>query len=589
MEAKVISRGVGRSAVAAAAYMSCSRMYNDYDGVQHDYTRKQGLIWQQVFLPDMVPAEWTDREVLWNAVEEAEKTKDSRLAREFVVALPVELGRDQWIALLTEFIQTNFVADGMCADVCIHDTDGHNPHAHIMLTVRPLTKDGKWQHKTEKEYLCLRDGEERGFTAAEFKSAQSDGWEKQYQYKVGRKKVYMTPSVAEAQGYERASKSPKSTKYGRQNPIAARWNSEEQLVLWRTAWSDVTNQFLERSGRDEQIDHRSHAERGLDEQPTIHEGVVARVLERKGIVSERCELNRQIRADNALLRELKSLFKKLMDAVKNTIPAIAEAMEAVRQKMITIRYHFLHIRSEKTRINHTLRDVRPDIKRYEDIVRQLKAKIRERRILVGEKKTIPAIYMFRHRELAQKIAGLTEDIEELKSEKALLLNQLDCVDDHCMTAVKQRVTSMESSLKKLDQQETKYTDELNAALVQYGELQQWATDIDTIELDAARQAIRPNKEYEMLQRLQNIYGKRFESKILIQSRKDIADLLDEPSAPVSIRQKLQQSYEHKNRQHHVKEHGQDRYILILFQNYAILRYIEFLAGDLAWKQCQQNK
>ena len=130
--------------MAAAAYMSCSRIYNDYDGVQHDYTRKQGLVWQQVFLPDIAPAEWADREILWNAVEEAEKTKDSRLAREFVAALPVELGRGQWIALLTEFIQTNFVAEGMCADVCIHDTDGHNPHAHIMLTVRSLTREGSW-------------------------------------------------------------------------------------------------------------------------------------------------------------------------------------------------------------------------------------------------------------------------------------------------------------------------------------------------------------------------------------------------------------------------------------------------------------
>ena len=124
-------------------------MCNDYDGIQHDYTRKQGLIWQQVFLPDMAPAEWVDREVLWNAVEENEKTKDSRLAREFVMALPIELNKDGWTALLTDFIQKQFVADGMCADVTIHNTDGHNPHAHIMLTIRPLTADGKWQHKTE--------------------------------------------------------------------------------------------------------------------------------------------------------------------------------------------------------------------------------------------------------------------------------------------------------------------------------------------------------------------------------------------------------------------------------------------------------
>ena len=80
LEAKMVSRGAGRSAVAASAYLSCSRMLNDYDGVQHDYTRKQGLAWQAVFLPPMAPPEWQDREKLWNAVEEAEKTKDSRLA-----------------------------------------------------------------------------------------------------------------------------------------------------------------------------------------------------------------------------------------------------------------------------------------------------------------------------------------------------------------------------------------------------------------------------------------------------------------------------------------------------------------------------
>ena len=89
LEAKVISRGTGRSAVAASAYLSCSKILNDYDGVQHDYTRKKGLVWQEVFLPEFAPSEWKERGVLWNAVEENEKTKDSRLAREFVVALPI--------------------------------------------------------------------------------------------------------------------------------------------------------------------------------------------------------------------------------------------------------------------------------------------------------------------------------------------------------------------------------------------------------------------------------------------------------------------------------------------------------------------
>lgn len=312
LEAKVVSRGTGRSAVAAAAYMSCSQILNDYDGVQHDFTHKKGLIWQQIFLPEYAPVEWQERSALWNAVEENEKTKDSRLAREFVVALPVELDQEPWKSLLSDFINEQFVTDGMCVDVAIHDPSppGHNPHAHIILTVRPLDKQGKWQYKTEKEYLCIKDGEERGFTSTEFKAAQADGWEKQYQYKVGKKSVYKTPSSAEAQGYERINKYPKSTKFGRQNPISERWNSDEQLILWRAAWADTTNLYLERAGIDQRIDHRSHAECGLDEQPTIHEGVVARALEKKGIISDRCEINRQIKADNALLRELKTTVKK---------------------------------------------------------------------------------------------------------------------------------------------------------------------------------------------------------------------------------------------------------------------------------------
>ena len=533
-------------------------MYNDYDGVQHDYTRKQGLAWQQVFLPEIAPTEWADRQVLWNAVEEAEKTKDSRLAREFVVALPVELGRDEWIALLTDFIQVNFVAEGMCADVCIHDTDGHNPHAHVMLTVWPLAENVKWQNKTEKEYLCVKDGEERGFTATEFKSAQAEGWEKQYQYKVGRKKAYMTPSAAEAQGLERVSKYPKSTKYGRQNPITARWNSEEQIILWRAAWADSVNRCLERSGHEERVDHRSNAERGLDEQPTIHEGVAARAMEKKGIISDRCELNRQIKADNALLRELKSLVKKLMGAVKNTVPAIAEAMETIRQKMIVFRYQLLHIGSGKRQITDTLHAVQPDIKRYNDVVKQLKAKIKERRVLLDEKKNTPAIQVFRHRELAQKIAILTEDIEELKNEKVLLSNQFNCTDDYGMDEIKQHVASMESSLETLNRQEEKYTAELDVALAQYAELQQQAADMDAMEVDAARHAIRPDKEREIAQRLQAAYGKKFNSGALAQSRKVVAEMLEEPVEQVSVRQALQQLQGQQNRESHKKEHSQER-------------------------------
>lgn len=245
-EAKVITRGTGRSVVAAAAYASCSQIYNEYDGIHHDYVKKRGNVYSEIFLPSNAPTEWQNRAELWNAVEAAEKSKDSRLARELIVALPVELQLDEWKSILHKFIKENCVDKGMCADVNIHDTDGHNPHAHILLTVRPLDEKGKWQAKTQKEYLCKRSYEERGFTADEFKAAQTDGWEKQYQYFVGKKKIYITHSEAIAQGLERANKYPKSTKYGRQNPICAEWNSEEQITKWRKAWEDVINLELER-------------------------------------------------------------------------------------------------------------------------------------------------------------------------------------------------------------------------------------------------------------------------------------------------------------------------------------------------------
>ena len=527
LEAKVISRGAGRSAVAAAAYMSCSQILNDYDGVQHDYTRKGGLIWQQILLPASAPPGWADRGTLWNAVEENEKTKDSRLAREFVVALPVELGKADWQDLLTEFIKDHFVTEGMCADVCIHDTDGHNPHAHIMVTVRPLAENGQWQHKTEKEYLCLRDGEEMGFTAAEFKQAQKEGWEKQYQYQVGRKKEYMTPSAAEAAGYERVSRTPKSTRFGRQNPIAARWNSDEQLVRWRAAWADVTNRYLERTGAETRIDHRSHADRGILEQPTIHEGVTARAMEQQGFISDRCELNRQIKADNKLLRELRSAFEKIAQAVKNTLPALAAAMETLRRNMLIFRYQILHTKAGRRRIKNTLAAVMPALRRYADLVDQIKTLSRERKGLLDEKKATSVLNILKQRELAKGIARLSEDIEELRSEKAMILSRFDKADDDGMKEVKKWVASMESSLQRLEQTEAKYQAELDAALAQFRELAGEAEGVDKVELDIQRQSLRKAYTCDARDKLQQDHGEQYNVITMLEAEQDVEHLLRE--------------------------------------------------------------
>ena len=548
----MVSRGAGRSAVAAAAYLSCSRLLNEYDGVQHDYTRKQGLGWRQVFLPATAPAEWQDREILWNAVEETETAKDSRLAREFVAALPIELSREEQIQLLQDFIKEQFVADGMCADAAIHDPypPGHNPHAHILLTVRPLDEKGKWQYKTEKEYLCVKDSEERGFTAAEFKQAQGDGWEKQYQYKAGKKKVYMVPSAAQAQGYERVSKYPKSTKYGRQNPISERWNSEEQLVFWRKAWADVTNLHLERAGQEERIDHRSHAERGLEEQPTIHEGVIARALEKKGIVSDRCELNRQIKADNALLRELKAQMKKMAQAVKNSLPAIAEAMETLRANMIVFRYQLRHISRGKYKLSQYLDAAKPTFAEYLALVQKIKTAAKERKTMLTEKKEISFWNASKHKELSAKIAKLTEDIEELKSEKAVLLNQLDYADDSGIAAIKKDIADAEASLSKLEQQEKKYSAQLEAALNEYTNLKVRGADFDAAELYAQRMILRADIMAAAVDHVQAAYGEKYDSVMMFNSKRDVSALLhDEDKC---------RAYEQKSSQKKQQEHGSEQ-------------------------------
>ena len=548
LEAKVISRGAGRSACAASAYLSCSAIYNDYDGVQHDYTRKKGLVWEQVFLPYSAPSAWQDREILWNAVEENEKTKDSRLAREFVPALPIELTSEQWEELLTDFIQNSFVSDGMCADVAIHDPDppGHNPHAHILLTVRPLNPDGTWQYKTEKEYLCVRDGEERGFTAAEFKEAQAEGWEKQYQYKVGRKKEYLAPSEAEAKGYERTSKYPKNTKYGRQNPISDRWNSEEQLVLWREAWANAVNRSLERYGFDERVDHRSHAARGLDEQPTVHEGVIARALEEKGVISDRCELNRQIKRDNTLLRELKAQVKKLMQAVKNTIPALAEAMESVRENMIIFKYQLGYILTGKRRLTNNLDVIKPELERYTQIAGRIKEKSKERNTLLSEKKATPMLNILKHRELSRRIAELTEELEELRSEKKQLLAMMDYAEDTGLSTVRKDISAMEANLARLEQQEKKYTTELNAALAEYVELKTQASDFDPDELAMAQLESRLQKEASAESRVQAAYGDKYDFWTMIGAKREVAELLGEEE-PRSIRERLRRKEYEKQR------------------------------------------
>ena len=211
---QVISRGKGKSAVAAAAYRAGETIKNEYDGTVHDYTRKGGVVYTEILLPGHAPREYADRAVLWNAVEKIEKAENSQLARELDIALPTVFTLEQNTSLAREYVQKTFVEKGMCADLCIHDKGDGNPHMHIMLTMRPINENGTWSGKQKKEYILDRNGN----------------------------KIY----------------DPKKRQYKCRSIPSTDWNNRENADIWRAVWEDMANAELERLGFDTRIDRRTY-------------------------------------------------------------------------------------------------------------------------------------------------------------------------------------------------------------------------------------------------------------------------------------------------------------------------------------------
>ena len=171
---KIVSRGSGKFAVAAAAYRSSEKITNEWDGITHDYTKKGGIVHSEILLPPNAPLGFKDRGTLWNSVEEIEKAGNSQLARELEVALPIELSREEQLRLVREYCSSQFVSKGMCADFNIHDTGSGNPHAHILLTMRPMDEQGKWLPKSKKEYVLDENGERIRLASGKYKTRKVD-------------------------------------------------------------------------------------------------------------------------------------------------------------------------------------------------------------------------------------------------------------------------------------------------------------------------------------------------------------------------------------------------------------------------------
>lgn len=283
---KIVSRGKGKSAVAAAAYRSGEKLTNEWDGLTHDYTKKGGVVHSEILLPAHAPPAFSDRSTLWNSVELSEKSNNAQLAREVEIALPVELSREEQTRLVREYCSSQFVSKGMIADFNLHDTGGGNPHAHILLTMRPLDEKGAWLPKSKKEYVLDENGEKIRLPSGRYKTRKVD---------------------------------------------LVDWNNRENAEVWRRAWADLANDFLAQNNRPERIDHRSYERQGIDQLPTVHVGVSAMQMEKKGIVTERGELNRNIKAANRILREIRRLVRGLKDWIAELKERKAALLEALTE------------------------------------------------------------------------------------------------------------------------------------------------------------------------------------------------------------------------------------------------------------------
>lgn len=305
---KIVSRGKGKSAVAAAAYRAGEKLTNEWDGLTHDYTRKGGVVHSEIILPPHAPPSFSDRSTLWNSVELYEKSNNSQLAWEVEIALPVELSREEQTRLVREYCSSQFVSKGMCADFNIHDTGNGNPHAHILLTMRPLDEKGAWTAKSKKEYELDENGEKIKLPSGRYKSRKVD---------------------------------------------LVDWNNQENAELWRKAWADMANSFLEQAGHSERIDHRSFERQGIDDIPTVHVGVAASQMEKKGIQTERGELNRSIKATNRIMREIRAHIGKLKEWLSELFKAkdalTAEPEQPQAPGLANLLMKYLSVQREKSR------------------------------------------------------------------------------------------------------------------------------------------------------------------------------------------------------------------------------------------------
>ena len=328
---KVISRGTGRSAIASSAYISGEKLYNKYDGLTHDYTKKQGVVFSEVMLPENAKDEWNNRQILWNEVEKIEKSKTSQLSRSFEVGLQTEFTLEENIKLIREYVKDNFIDKGMCADICIHDKSDGNPHAHVMLTMRKIDEQGKFLPKAEKQYLCRNDkGDEKYLRSNDLKEDRNFEIVYKCKYKNDyRELTNRELKMEEYKNYKKISKYPLDKKID----MCADWNNNNNVELWREDWAGINNKLFKEKGLNIRIDHRSYERQDINRVPTIHEGYGARLRAKNGKECDRIEINRYITNINEKIKGYENDIHKLKNEMIELNRDMDVKMKSVREEI----------------------------------------------------------------------------------------------------------------------------------------------------------------------------------------------------------------------------------------------------------------
>lgn len=565
---QVIGRSSGRSSVAASAYRTGECMTNEYDGITHDFTKKNWVEYVQILLPKNAPKEYEDRSTLWNAVEMSEKSCDAQLCREFELALPQELTREEQIEIVNQFAREQLVSQGMVVDIAIHNppvtNDRHqpvdingdvtkdkskmqfiNPHAHILATVRPMDEQGKWEKKSEVEYICKKGDEEKAFTATEFKKAKEEGWEKLYKFEDGKKKIWLTASEGKERELKRVTRSPKTSPYGRKNATVEHWNHKDRIYEWRQYWEKVVNDKFSSLNSDIRIDCRSFKDQGReDELPTLHMGASATNMEKRALRelhegkpeseiehSDIGNINKQIKEHNKFVLMLKAKLDAIVEKAIDFIGEIARKLESIRAKVIGNYYEETVLFRQHNLMESELVPEGERLERYfievgnatkaneesEKTIKELKKELQDCSPIQFAKKT----------SIQKQIQAQQSEIEIRKDYISSVSRMCGYSSEADYLIAKKKYDERQEDYKKLEETIDSIKVSTDTLSSEYKEEMMKVSPSDVIELEQKRKEIREDMESVTKSELHRRYKDKFDDENLLSAKKKADKILDE--------------------------------------------------------------